>query len=162
MAADPAAQETSSLISSGIAVAQHSGTLLNELVPSIRKTAELLQDGSTASREQTTGVCQVNKAMTQVDQVMERNASSAEELSSTAEELAAQAEGLQKLIGAFKIAAAANQRPPEPGNSHGFSSSKLRMRRPSVGERHSDAPAEDAIVTPVRRDHAAENFREWH
>jgi len=162
MAADPAAQETSSLISSGVAVAQHSGTLLNELVPSIRKTAELLQDVSTASHEQTTGGCQVNKAMTQVDQVMERNASSAEELSSTAEELAAQAEGLQKLIGAFKIAAAANQRPPEPGNSHGFSSSKLRMRRPSVGKRQSDAPAGDATVTPVSRDHAAENFREWH
>jgi ABC-type transporter Mla subunit MlaD len=84
-------------------VAESSGELLKELVPSVRRTAELVQEVATASREQATGVAQVNKAMSQVDQVTQRNAAAAEELSSTAEEMASQAENLQQLMKVFRI-----------------------------------------------------------
>jgi len=98
-----AAQEISSLTSSSVKVAEKSGQLLQELVPAIRKTAELVQEVATASREQGTGVAQVNKAMSQVDQVTQRNASAAEELSSTAEEMASQAKSLQQLMSFFRV-----------------------------------------------------------
>jgi len=98
-----AAQEISSLTSSSVRVAEKSGQLLEELVPAIRKTAELVQEVATASREQGTGVAQVNKAMSQVDQVTQRNASAAEELSSTAEEMASQAKSLQQLMSFFRV-----------------------------------------------------------
>jgi len=98
-----AAQEISSLTSSSVKVAEKSGQLLEELVPAIRKTAELVQEVATASREQGTGVAQVNKAMSQVDQVTQRNASAAEELSSTAEEMASQAKSLQQLMSFFRV-----------------------------------------------------------
>jgi len=88
-----------------VKVAEHSGKLLEELVPSIKKTADLVQEVTAASREQSTGVNQINKAMSQVDQVTQRNASSAEELSSTAEELASQAESLLQLMDFFKTSA---------------------------------------------------------
>jgi methyl-accepting chemotaxis protein len=86
-----------------VRVAERSGELLRELVPSIRKTAELVQEVATASREQSAGVEQVNRAMTQVDQVTQRAASAAEELSSTAEELASQAVNLKQLMSFFRI-----------------------------------------------------------
>jgi methyl-accepting chemotaxis protein len=97
-----AAKEISGLASDSVKVAEHSGKLLDELVPSIQKTADLVKEVSAASREQSSGVSQINKAMSQVDQVTQRNASSAEELSSTAEELAAQSEGLMQLMAFFK------------------------------------------------------------
>jgi len=97
-----AAQEISSLALSSVKVAERSGEFLSELVPSIRKTAELVQEVATASREQGTGVAQVNEAMAQVDQVTQRNAA-AEELSSTAIQMANQAEDLQQLMRAFRI-----------------------------------------------------------
>ncbi|MBZ5527705.1 MAG: MCP four helix bundle domain-containing protein [Acidobacteriia bacterium] len=99
-----AAKEISSLASDSVKVAEQSGKLLDELVPSIQKTAELVQEVAAASREQSSGVNQINKAMAQVDQVTQRNASAAEELSSTAEELASQSEALQQLMGFFKTA----------------------------------------------------------
>jgi len=68
-----------------------------ELIPAIRKTAELVQEVGTASREQAAGVSQVNKAMIQMDQVTQRNTSAPEELSSPAEEMASQAETLRQL-----------------------------------------------------------------
>jgi methyl-accepting chemotaxis protein len=80
------------------------GRQLEELVPAIRKTADLVQEVAAASAEQSSGVGQINKAMTQVDQVTQRNASAAEELASTAEEMASQAEALQQLVSYFRVA----------------------------------------------------------
>jgi methyl-accepting chemotaxis protein len=99
-----AAKEISDLASSSVAVAERSGELLSDLVPAIRKTAELVQEVTAASTEQSSGVTQINRAMSQVDSVTQRNASSAEELSSTAEELAAQSEQLQQLMTYFRVA----------------------------------------------------------
>ncbi len=86
-------------------VAERSGQLIGELVPAIRKTAELVQEVAAASAEQSAGVVQVSKAMGTVDQVTQRNASASEELSSTAEEMASQAESLQQLMGFFVLSA---------------------------------------------------------
>jgi len=112
-----AAQEIGGLATNSVGVAERSGELLQELVPAIKKTAELVQEVTSCSREQSTGVTQINKAMTSVDTVTQRNASSAEQLSSTAEELAAQSEALQQLMGFFRVAgeriSAAVRRPVE-------------------------------------------------
>jgi methyl-accepting chemotaxis protein len=95
-------REISSLASSSVRVADRSGALLGELVPSIRRTAELVQDVAAASNEQAAGVAQINQSLAQVDQVTQRNASAAEELAATAEEMAAQAEALQSLVSFFR------------------------------------------------------------
>jgi methyl-accepting chemotaxis protein len=99
-----AAKEISDLASKSVSVAVRSGQLLGELVPAIRRTAELVQEVTAASTEQSSGVTQINRAMSQVDSVTQRNASSAEELSSTAEELAAQSEQLQQIMTFFHVA----------------------------------------------------------
>ncbi|HMF48645.1 MAG TPA: hypothetical protein VK603_08385, partial [Candidatus Saccharimonadales bacterium] len=80
-----------------------SGELLRSLVPAIQKTAELVQEVATASREQAAGVAQVNRAMTQVDHVTQRNAAAAEQLSSTADQMADQATGLSRTVGRFHV-----------------------------------------------------------
>src|SRR5579859_1920750 len=110
-----AAQEIGGLATNSVGVAERSGGLLRELVPAIKKTAELVQEVSASSREQSSGVAQINKAMASVDTVTQRNASSAEELSSTAEELAAQSEALQQLMAFFRVAGeriASTRKPP--------------------------------------------------
>jgi len=97
-----AAQEIATVAAASVAVAERSGKLIAELMPSIHKTATLVEEVAAASREQASGVAQINSAMSQVDEATQRNASAAEELSSTSEELAAQAESLRALIGTFR------------------------------------------------------------
>ena len=123
-----AAGEISSLTSSSVKVAEHSGEVLVELVPSIRKTAELVQEVATASREQAMGVAQVNQAMTQVDRVTQRNAAWAEELSSTADQMAGHAETLQRLMKVFRVDRSA------PSSSATVNASQASIRR--VQENH--------------------------
>ncbi len=102
-----AAKEIKDVAASSVELAERSGTLLGELVPSIKRTTSLVQEVAAASREQSAGVAQISTAMSQVDQVTQRNASSSEELSATAQELSAQAQALSQLLSFFKIEEAA-------------------------------------------------------
>jgi methyl-accepting chemotaxis protein len=97
-----ASGEIGELSRSSVEVAEKAGKLISEIVPQIRKTAELVQEISASSNEQNSGTEQINKAVMQLDQVIQQNASAAEEIASTSEELAAQAEQLQSTIAFFK------------------------------------------------------------
>ncbi len=132
-----AAKDIGGLASSSVEVAQRSGRLLTELVPTIRRTADLVREVAAASNEQSAGVSQINKAMTLVDQVTQRNASASEELASTAEEMAAQAEALQQTISFFRtngasapVAMAAHRPQPRPAAVQPFRAAHLM---PEVG-----------------------------
>jgi methyl-accepting chemotaxis protein len=100
-----------------------------------------VQEVAASSREQATGVAQVNKAMGQVDQVTQRNASAAEELSTTAEEMAQQAETLRQLIGFFRVAgmeeAGWSQRPA----ARAFSAPQSPAPAPPAAPRQEAPPA---------------------
>src|SRR5690606_10725582 len=77
-----------------------------EIVPSINKTSELVQEIAAASAEQSEGAAQISTAMSQLNQITQQNASSSEELASTAEELSSQAQQLQQAVEFFKLRAA--------------------------------------------------------
>lgn len=96
------AKEISALASTSVNVAERSNALLNQLVPAFRITTDLVKDVAAASREQSTSVNQIGKAMGQVDQATQKNAAAAEELASTAEEMSARAEALRRLVGFFR------------------------------------------------------------
>lgn len=134
-----AAQEIGGLAGKSVGVAERSGQLLSDLVPSIKKTAELVQDVAAASTEQSSGVTQINQAMAQVDTVTQRNASSAEELSSTAEELAAQSEQLQQLMTFFRVAGEQSANRNGDGKPRTSVSQRSGFRRELVQVTHTQA-----------------------
>lgn len=98
-----AASEITKLSASSVGTAEHAGGLIRDIVPDITKTADLVQEIAHASREQTQGVEQINKALTQLDQVIQSNASSSEELASMAEELTGQAESMKEAVSFFRV-----------------------------------------------------------
>ncbi|MHB8844743.1 MAG: methyl-accepting chemotaxis protein [Nitrospirota bacterium] len=98
-----AAGEISQLSSSSVQIAEQAGQMLAKLVPDIQKTAELVQEITASSKEQSGGADQINSAIQQLNQVVQQNAGAAEEMASTAEELASQADQLQATISFFKV-----------------------------------------------------------
>jgi methyl-accepting chemotaxis protein len=76
------------------------------MVPSIKKTSDLVQEISAASQEQSSGVGQINGAVAQLSQTTQQNASASEELAATSEEMSGQAEQLQQAMSFFKISGA--------------------------------------------------------
>ncbi|MFS2136610.1 methyl-accepting chemotaxis protein [Duganella sp. Dugasp56] len=99
-----AAQEIEQVASSSVELAEKAGRLLDEMVPNIRRTSNLVQEITAASEEQSAGVGQINSAVTQLSQTTQQNASSSEELAATAEEMSGQAEQLQQTMSFFKLA----------------------------------------------------------
>jgi methyl-accepting chemotaxis protein len=106
-----AAAEIGTLSTDTVKVAQEAGGMLARLVPDIKKTAELVQEITSACREQDLGAAQINQAIQQLDKVGQQNASASEQVSSTSEELASQAEQLQSTISFFRIADADTSKP---------------------------------------------------
>jgi len=76
---------------------------LDEIVPSIQKTADLVQEITASSEEQVTGINEINGAMTQLDTVTQNNAALSEELASTAEEMNSQALAMEDMMTFFNI-----------------------------------------------------------
>jgi methyl-accepting chemotaxis protein len=118
-----AASEISTLTGDSVKVAEKAGTLLEKMVPDITKTAELVQEISAASEEQSSGVEQINKAMQQLDKVTQQNAAGSEELAATSEEMQAQSENLQDVMSFFRLAERAT------GKSTAASAAASRSKR---------------------------------
>jgi methyl-accepting chemotaxis protein len=97
-----AAQEISTVATGSVELAEKAGRLLDEIVPSIKKTSDLVQEISAASQEQSTGLGQINTAVTQLSLTTSQNAAASEELAATAQEMGNQADLLQRTMGFFK------------------------------------------------------------
>jgi len=82
----------------GAKVADSSGTVLREIVSSVQKVSDLINEIATASQEQSRGISQISKAMNELDHTTQQNAASAEEVASSSEELSAQATMMQKEV----------------------------------------------------------------
>ena len=98
-----AAGEITELSTKTMGTAKESSDLLMALVPEIEKTSELVQEISSASGEQTSGVEQINRALIELDNVIQQNAASSEELSGTSGELTNEAKELVKIMDFFRI-----------------------------------------------------------
>lgn len=83
--------------------AETSSEMLNNVLPKIKRTIELVKEITTASIEQNSGAEQINSAITDLNKVTQENAANAEEIAANSEELATTAEKMNNLIGFFKI-----------------------------------------------------------
>jgi methyl-accepting chemotaxis protein len=101
-----AATEISELSSGTMADADTASNTIQNVSTDIQKTTGLVQEISSASREQDVGIGQIGKAIVQLDTVIQQNASTSEELASMAEELAGQASSLAQSISFFTLPAA--------------------------------------------------------
>ncbi|MBF0614139.1 MAG: HAMP domain-containing protein [Magnetococcales bacterium] len=104
-----AAGEISHLSASSVSISERAGQIINQLVPDIQKTAELIKEIAASSQEQSQGASQINQAIQQLDQVIQQNAGASEEMAATAEELNAQADLMRQSIAFFDIGTGGNR-----------------------------------------------------
>ncbi len=98
-----AAEDINQKSSHGIEMAETSKKMLANLVPEIKKTAELVKDISAASAEQNNGAEQVNGAIQNLNQIVQQNAAISEEMSASSQELQDMALKMIEIVSFFKI-----------------------------------------------------------
>jgi methyl-accepting chemotaxis protein len=84
-------------IERGSQFANTSGTVMTDIVDSVKKVADLANEIASASTEQTNGIQQISGAMNQLDQASQSNAAASEEIASTGEEISSLAVQMQEL-----------------------------------------------------------------
>ncbi len=76
---------------------------LTEIIPEIQKTANLVQEITSASLEQVAGVEQINNALQQLNQITQRNAANSDEINMAAKELEGLSAMLKRSVSVFKL-----------------------------------------------------------
>jgi methyl-accepting chemotaxis protein len=90
-------------VEAGSRLVDEAGSTMGDIVSQVKRVADLINEISAATLEQTTGIGQVNDAVSQLDQVTQQNAALVEESAAAADSLNQQAQQLVQAVAVFKI-----------------------------------------------------------
>jgi len=90
-------------VDSGTVLANNAGTTMHEIISSVRQVNDIMAEISQASGEQSTGISQVNQAVTQMDDVTQQNAALVEQAAAATAALEQQAGELMNALSVFKL-----------------------------------------------------------
>jgi methyl-accepting chemotaxis protein len=106
-----AAKEIKTLISAsverietGSRLVGEAGESMSDIVAQVKRVADLIGEISASAHEQTSGIDQINQAITQLDNVTQQNAALVEEAAAAADSLNQQAGRMVGVVSAFKLA----------------------------------------------------------
>ena len=128
-----------SRVEAGARLVGEAGKTMEELVASVRRVASIMTEIAAASHEQSSGIEQINKAITQMDTVVQMNASLVEEATAAATSMASQATGLARAVAQFRVEesvqAAALAQDTRDASATAHPALGARESRPAVGMR---------------------------
>ncbi|MEI6414272.1 MAG: methyl-accepting chemotaxis protein [Pseudomonadota bacterium] len=127
----------------GADLVNESGSTLGGIVESVKKMGDIIGEIALASREQSSGIDQVNQAVTNMDEMTQQNAALAEETSSASVSMREKAQEMKEMISFFKLQA----RP--------MTSNVSRSRAPAVPPRTLAARA----TAPLKKPQAPQTTR---
>ncbi|MFJ3055193.1 methyl-accepting chemotaxis protein [Herbaspirillum sp. NPDC087042] len=90
-------------VGAGSQLVERAGSTMSEVVASVRRVTDVVAEISAASHEQSTGIEEINRAITQMDEVTQQNAALVEEAAAAAQSLQDQAGRLSDVVSVFKI-----------------------------------------------------------
>ncbi|HTB65637.1 MAG TPA: methyl-accepting chemotaxis protein [Steroidobacteraceae bacterium] len=96
-------QDSVRKVNEGTKLVDQSGEVLGEIVLRVKKVTDVIADIANSSREQASGIEQVNKAVTAMDAMTQQNAALVEEAAAAATALNEQATSLTRLIGHYRL-----------------------------------------------------------
>jgi methyl-accepting chemotaxis protein len=101
-------QDSVRRVNEGSALVTQSGQTLEVIVASIKKVADIVGEIAAASREQSAGIEQVNKAVMQMDGMTQQNAALVEESTAAAQSMATQARALSQTMERYRVSESAS------------------------------------------------------
>jgi methyl-accepting chemotaxis protein I, serine sensor receptor len=126
---------------------------LEQIVLSVKKVSDIVAEIAAASREQSAGIEQVNRAVVQMDELTQQDAALVEQATAASQQLTAQVQGLQELLARYR----GDSQAPAP-RSVGMTSVAARA---TIAAKAATAKAATAnAAMPVRTERRKAN-RPW-
>jgi methyl-accepting chemotaxis protein len=96
-------QDSVRKVEDGSLLVTRSGQTLEQIVLSVKKVSDIVAEIAAASREQSSGIEQVNKAVMQMDEMTQQNAALVEQATAASQSMAAQARDLTKMMERYEV-----------------------------------------------------------
>jgi methyl-accepting chemotaxis protein len=130
----------------GVKLVGETGRALGEIVEKVGQIDGLISEIAQSSKEQATGLSEVNVAVNQMDQVTQQNAAMVEEATAASASLRSEAGELRQIVGRFKVGAApsADTAPAAPRERPGAIQKTRLTPRATMPVRGAAAPALDS------------------
>jgi aerotaxis receptor len=90
-------------VDAGTQLASHAGETMRDIMEAAQGVSSIMSEIDSASREQSSGIAQVNDAVTQMDQVTQQNAALVEQAAAAAAGLQDQTKHLVQALAVFKL-----------------------------------------------------------
>ena len=91
-------------VDAGSKLVAQAGATMDEIVASVQRVTGIMGEITAASQAQSTGIEQINQAISQMDEVTQQNAALVEEAAAAAQSLEEQAAKLDEMVSVFKVA----------------------------------------------------------
>ncbi len=152
-------QDSVRKVEDGSTLVTDSGHTLEQIVVSVKKVSDIVAEIAAASREQSSGIEQVNRAVMQMDELTQQNAALVEEATAASRSMAEQARGLSHMVGRYKVsnsgqmAATTAAAAPAPRRAAQTGSERRGANRPFArksGRSAAQAPAPASAATLPR------------
>ncbi|MHA6820878.1 methyl-accepting chemotaxis protein [Ralstonia pseudosolanacearum] len=98
-------EDSATRVESGSSLVARAGKTMDEIVVAVRRVTDIMGEISAGSAEQSTGIEQINEAVTQMDDVTQQNAALVEQAAAAAQALEEQADELRRAVSVFRVAA---------------------------------------------------------
>ena len=96
-------QDSVAKVDEGSKLVDESGRTLDEIVMAVKKVTDIVAEIAAASREQSSGIEQVNKAVMQMDTTTQQNAALVEEAAAASQAIVEQAQALGAMIARYNV-----------------------------------------------------------
>ncbi|HUQ12080.1 MAG TPA: methyl-accepting chemotaxis protein, partial [Steroidobacteraceae bacterium] len=97
-------------VEEGSKLVDESGRTLEEIVNAVKKVTDIVAEIAAASREQSSGIEQVNKAIMQMDTTTQQNAALVEEAAAASQAIVEQTHSLSAMVARYRITDGAGHR----------------------------------------------------
>jgi len=149
-------KDSVSKVEDGTRLVDDSGTTLEEIVTAVKKVSDIIAEIAAAGQEQSSGIEQVNKAITQLDEVTQQNAALVEEAAAASKSMDDQSRSLQELVSIFEVGDDVDTAPAAP-----------RVQQPAApvgnkARRRASSQPQRQVATPLRqRQRSNEDTEDW-
>jgi methyl-accepting chemotaxis protein len=152
-------QDSVRKVEDGSLLVTQSGQTLEQIVLSVKKVSDIVAEIAAASREQSSGIEQVNKAVMQMDDMTQQNAALVEQATAASQSMADQARDLSKMMDRFQVSDSGSPaRTARPEAAPAARPERRSANRPFSGKRVAVKPAAvEPSEAPTTRRKAAAN-----
>jgi methyl-accepting chemotaxis protein len=166
-------QDSVRKVEDGSVLVTQSGQTLEKIVSSVKKVSDIVAEIAAASREQSSGIEQVNRAVMQMDELTQQNAALVEEGTAASQAMAGQVRGLNDMLERYRVteqmatATAPATRRAEPAKAAAASGRVERRSaaRPwsnkNPGRAAATKPAAEAAAPRKARANGNDTDTEW-